>query len=109
MRGKAIYVLGYLNYEDKIDIDPHGNQKRRVTSFCQRIVQPTFVAVNSTANQAPTSTTNPASPAIIGRGAQPDVSKAIESQLTAQHPFFGVGCPDFNYCIDDDCPEMPKQ
>ena len=33
---KAIYVLGYLKYEDKIDVDPYGNQKRRVTSFCAR-------------------------------------------------------------------------
>jgi hypothetical protein len=48
---KFIYVFGFLKYEDKIDVDPYNNIKRRVTSFCQRIIQPTIVSTNPTSNQ----------------------------------------------------------
>lgn len=72
-------------------------------------MQPKLVEANSATNQLPTATTNPPSPTITESGAQFDVNKATDGQLIARPPIAGVGCPGFDYCIDDDCPGLPKQ
>jgi hypothetical protein len=36
---KAIYILGYVTYQDSIDVDEHGIPEQRETRFCQRILQ----------------------------------------------------------------------
>jgi hypothetical protein len=104
---KFIYVFGFFEYNDKIDVDPYGNIKRRVTSFCARIVQPTVETLNSASSQVPNLASsqvpnlanNPGQP---GNGAPPDAANLLEPQ------FIGLGCQGYNYCIDDDCPELPK-
>lgn len=79
---KAIYVFGFLKYEDKVTVDPYGNKKRRVTSFCQRIIQQNVTpTTNDTSTSAPT---------------------------VQNVPFLGVGCQNYDYCIDDDCPALPE-
>jgi hypothetical protein len=104
---KFIYLFGYLKYNDKIDVDSYGNVKRRVTSFCTRIIQPTIISANSTTKQIPGLASSqiapPSNPSQLGNEPQPNATNVIEL------PFTGYGCPNFDYCIDDDCPDLPKQ
>lgn len=104
---KFIYIFGYLKYDDKIDVDPYGNIKRRVTSFCQRIIQPTVIDASSTATQVQNLASSQISPlnnnfGQPGNEAQSDIANLNEPQFTA------IGCQGYDYCIDDDCPELPK-
>jgi hypothetical protein len=34
-----VYILGYITYQDSIDVDEHGFPEQRETRFCQRIIQ----------------------------------------------------------------------
>jgi hypothetical protein len=104
---KFIYLFGFLKYDDKIDVDPYGNIKRRVTSFCQRIVQPTVLSTNSTSNKIANSASSQVSPSNNISG-QPGTEAQINAANLNEPQFVGLGCQDFNYCIDDDCPELPK-
>jgi hypothetical protein len=54
---------------------------------------------NLATSQVPASNNNSGQPA---NGALPNVADLVEPQ------FVGLGCPNYNYCIDDDCPELPK-
>ena len=45
---KAIYVFGYVTYEDSIEVDNFGNPEQRTTRFCQRVIQPTILATSAT-------------------------------------------------------------
>lgn len=92
---KAIYMFGYLKYEDKIDVDPYGNSVRRVTSFCQQIVKQS--AVLDIPAVSPDQTLSDAD---LAR------KKIIERQLSAALPYIGLGCQKFDYCIDDTCPDL---
>jgi hypothetical protein len=106
---KFIYVFGFLKYDDKIDVDPYGNTKRRVTSFCQRIVQPTMTIVdnNPVAKQSPGLASSQSSPS-GSSVAQPGGETQASSANLMEPQFIGFGCQGFNYCLDDDCPELPK-
>ncbi|MGD1015936.1 MAG: hypothetical protein ABR863_05790 [Roseiarcus sp.] len=80
---KLIYVFGYFKYEDKIDIDALNIPKLRVTSFCQRIVQQKVYTSNEQTAQ-------------------------LSGPPVSNPPFVGLGCPNFDYCIDEDCKALPE-
>jgi hypothetical protein len=36
---RAVYVLGYVTYQDSIDVDANNLPEQRVTRFCLRVIQ----------------------------------------------------------------------
>jgi hypothetical protein len=82
---KAIYILGYVTYQDNIDVDQHGFPEQRETRFCQRIIQQKLEMLA----QPGAVTLNPP-PALV----QPPPGIG---------PIAALACPVFN-CMDNACP-----
>jgi hypothetical protein len=88
---KNIYVLGYVTYQDSIDLDPYGNPEQRETRFCQKIAQTSLETV-----------TIPVPPAASAQSQAPQPPPAL--QLPAGiAPIAAFGCPAFT-CTDSGCP-----
>ena len=84
---KAIYIFGYVEYQDSIDTDAVGNPEQRTTRFCQRVIQPKAMVVSP-------SLTNPSSP---------PTTTVIDPPPGAPITAIGaLGCNGF-ICMDDTC------
>ena len=86
---KAIYIFGYVTYQDAIDTDAYGNPEQRETRFCQRIVQPTLVQ----------NSTNPADNASNSAPTFKVIDPPPGAPITALGTF---GCRSFS-CMDKEC------
>jgi hypothetical protein len=90
---KTIYILGYVTYQDSIDVDIHGFPEQRVTRFCQKIVQAQVQTIPIP--QAKTATTpTPTSP--------PPPAPTLIPTVPGITPIAGLNCPGFS-CIDSAC------
>jgi hypothetical protein len=92
---KSIYVFGYLTYDDKVEDSKDGEHKTSVTSVCYKIIKQDVMV---------TPTPQPNVPQDVANAA----AKLLESQLSPQAPIVGLGCPGFDYCIDEGCKGLPQ-
>jgi hypothetical protein len=95
---KSIYIMGYVTYQDSIDVDPYGNPEQRETRICQKIQIPTIKTiqvprVGATAAPSDMTGTTPASDI-----PDPQIPATVA-------PIIGLGCPGFS-CIDSSCQPM---
>jgi hypothetical protein len=96
---KAIYVFGYVTYQDAIDVDDFGNPEQRETRFCNRIAEPTTTVYtpppNTAANPSPTAQNAPATSAPNYMVVNPPPGAPIIAVA-------GLGCKAFA-CMDKEC------
>ncbi|MFZ0494941.1 MAG: hypothetical protein WBD78_05845 [Methylocella sp.] len=83
---KFIYILGYVTYQDDIDVDYSGVPEQRITRFCQRIEK----VLRPPAPNAPEGT------------ASAPISESPPASAIHQSLLVGMPCPAFN-CIDKGC------
>jgi hypothetical protein len=82
---KAVYIIAYISYTDSVSFDQYGNSITRFTGHCVRVIQTKY-------------TINPSAPS----------NMTIPPAMEAQAPLVGKDCAGFKYCVDKQCPEMPK-
>ena len=84
--GRAfIYILGFVTYEDEVDVDADGKPEERVTRFCSQVEQAEPIAALPSGTVNATVTQDPAG--------------------TQQLIIAGLGCPSFT-CIDAACEKL---
>jgi hypothetical protein len=99
---KSVYVLGYVTYQDSIDMDANNLPEQRETRFCLKAIRaiPKLITTPTTPN--PKSQPNIETPAPTS---PPQPSS--EPPPEAFPPIVGQACPAFS-CMDKTCKPFPN-